>query len=124
MSNKIEDRIEALLAIASQALGQETRSRETESEYRKIARRVLSETDNLATLSPEKMRKRSWFKLRAALRFAIATRIGLKIRLFNKIDGDHLEAPGECQVYDIRRFEDVRETEIRKLFASSISPSN
>ena len=34
--------------------------------------------------------------------------------LFNKIDGDHLEAQGEIQVYDRVRFEDVRRTEIRK----------
>ena len=49
---------------------------------------------------------------------------GQKIRLFNKIYRDLLDALGEIQVYDRVRFEDVRETEIRKLFASSISLSN
>ena len=49
---------------------------------------------------------------------------GIEKRLFNKIDGDLLEAQGEIQVYDRVRFEDVRETEIRKLFASPIWLSN
>ena len=30
--------------------------------------------------------------------------------LFNKIDGDHLEGPGDPQVYDRARFEGARAT--------------
>ena len=52
------------------------------------------------------------------------TMMDSEIWLFNKICGDHLEAPGEIQVYNIKQFEGVRATEIRKLFVLSISLSN
>ena len=66
-----------------------------------------------------------WFRLRGDHPVHVdAGLVEMLGGLFNKICGDHLEAPGEIQVYDIKQFEGVRATEIRKLFVLSISLSN
>ena len=87
-----EDRIGKLRELSRSILSQEKRTSRTEDEYTEIARRVLSETGNLATLSPAGMRKRTWYKVRASLRFYLATRIlGSMGRAEKMEDGEELE---------------------------------
>lgn len=71
----MNERAEQIREIAKSILSSEKRSRKTEEEYEKIARRILSKPGGLTGLSPDDRRKRSWYKIRAALRWFLSARI-------------------------------------------------
>lgn len=71
----IEERIRILEELAKGILSSEKRNQKTEQEYTKIARRILSRPGGLTDLSPADQRKRTWFKIRAALRWFLSARI-------------------------------------------------
>ena len=68
------EKIKELRAFANENLGREHRNKRTEDRYLKIARKYL-EKDRRDSLSPETMRKRTWFSVRAACRFFLAGKI-------------------------------------------------
>ena len=71
----IEERIRILEELAQGILSSEKRNQKTEQEYTKISRRILSKPGGLTGLSPGDRRKRSWYKIRAALRWFLSSKI-------------------------------------------------
>ena len=76
------EKIKELRAFANENLGREHRSSQTVARYLKIARKHLDE-DHRDSLSPESMRKRTWFSVRAACRFFLSGKI---LEELSKID--------------------------------------
>ncbi len=68
------EQIKELREFANANLGRERRSKRTEDRYLKIARKYLNK-DRRDSLSPEPMRKRTWFSIRAACRFFLSGKI-------------------------------------------------
>ena len=71
----MNERTEQIREVAKSILSGEKRSRKTDEEYEKIACRILSRPGGLTGLSPDDRRKRSWYKIRAALRWFLSARI-------------------------------------------------
>lgn len=68
------EKIKELRGFANGILANEHRSQQTVARYLKIARKHLHE-DRRDSLSPETMRKRTWFSVRAACRFFLSGKI-------------------------------------------------
>ena len=68
------EKIKELREFANGILAKEHRSQQTVARYLKTARKHLHE-DRRDSLSPESMRKRTWFSIRAACRFFLAGKI-------------------------------------------------
>ena len=68
------EKIKELREFANGILAKERRSQQTVARYLKTARKHLHE-DRRDSLSPESMRKRTWFSIRAACRFFLAGKI-------------------------------------------------
>lgn len=71
----MNERTEQIREVAKSILSGEKRSRKTEEEYEKIACRILSRPGGLTGLSSADRRKRTWFKIRAALRWFLSSTI-------------------------------------------------
>ena len=76
------EKIKELRGFANGILAKEHRSAQTVARYLKTARKHLHE-DRRDSLSPETMRKRTWFSVRAACRFFLAGKI---LEELSKID--------------------------------------
>ena len=76
------EKIKELREFANGILAKEHRSQQTIARYLKIARTYLRE-DRRDSLSPESMRRRTWFSVRAACRFFLSGKI---LEELSKID--------------------------------------